>query len=47
MLMIPPLQYRHCPPPFVVAHRAGHKPPSVFDAPVDGWLLYEGANEGG
>jgi hypothetical protein len=25
--------------PFVVAHHAGHKPPSAFDAPVDGWLL--------
>jgi hypothetical protein len=25
--------------PFVVARCAGHKPPSAFDAPVDGWLL--------
>jgi hypothetical protein len=25
--------------PFVVACCAGHKPPSTFDAPVDGWLL--------
>jgi hypothetical protein len=25
--------------PFVVAPCAGHKPPSAFDAPVDGWLL--------
>jgi hypothetical protein len=25
--------------PIVVARCAGHKPPSAFDAPVDGWLL--------
>ncbi len=25
--------------PFVVARRAGHKPPSAFNAPIDGWLL--------
>ncbi len=25
--------------PFVIARCAGHKPPSAFDAPVDGWLL--------
>jgi hypothetical protein len=25
--------------PFVIARRAGHKPLSAFNAPVDGWLL--------